>query len=922
MERQRKSLDGFWQFLHDRYSTLRVEDLSLPHHLWRPIHIPSPWQAQFDDLRESTGTGWHRLHFRQPEGWEHAGASFVLHFGAVFWHAQVWLNGVYLGEDEGGYFPFEFSVGHVLRDDNELLVRVTTPADDPQQYPEYPFGEILHGKQSWYGHWGGIWQSVWLERRAATYIEHLHVVPDVSSRSVALRVEMNTDEVLQSFSVRLLDPDGQVVAHEQGQVHGKVGSQTLILDDAPLLWSPNVPHLYCVQVELEHGDSLEKTCGFRTIETRDGKVWLNGEPFYMRGALDQDYYPDTLSTLPDDTFIEDQMRKAKAMGLNTLRNHIKIADPRYYETADRLGLLLWVDLPNWTRLTARVKERVRMAFRRLLRREHHRPSIAIWTIVNEDWGTDLVNNAGHRAWLRETFAWAKAQDPTRLVVDNSPCVPNFHVHSDLDDYHYYRAIPDHAHEWDAFVASFANRTYPSYSPNGDSTRSTDEPLIVSEFGNWGLPDPAALRDEEGCDPWWFSTGQDWGEGIVHPAGIERRFQQWHFDQVFGSLDTLVEAAQGQQFRALKYQIESMRMQAAIQGYVITELTDLHWEANGLLDMRRNPRSFHKALAHVNADALVIPRTRQGAIFGGGSLQVDLWLTATRECDVHLIRWHMPQHPTYTGEISVRSTMTAGVHSLKPLHLNVPAVEKPQLVQVVFELFTGQADEMVSRNTLDLLLLPPLEAVQGAFYAPDARTGDMLSAAGITVSRNERQFPWVTTYADDPLRQHTARGRQSLLLANEDSGLRTYQSGVVIEQEFPYVTLSPRAGTIWAGDWVSSFGWLRSTGIFADLPSTTPMHAGGAALIPEHVLLGATQDDYGASVYSGLFVGWVQRPAATVVRRMYGTGTCWVTTLPFLRFAAEGDALGQTVLRRFLRSLQPASTENAPDISRDATSSGG
>ena len=147
--------------------------------------------------------------------------------------------------------------------------------------------------------------------------------------------------------------------------------------------------------------------------------------------------------MPSVEFLEDQFRKAKELGLNCLRCHIKAADPRYYEVADRMGMLIWTELPNGGMATDRSRGRKEKLLKGIVDRDGNHPSIIIWTIINENWGVDLVNDADHRDWLKRTFAWLKAYDPTRLVVDNSPLAPSFHVESDIADYHFYAAIPDH-----------------------------------------------------------------------------------------------------------------------------------------------------------------------------------------------------------------------------------------------------------------------------------------------------------------------------------------------------------------------------------------------------------------------------------------------------------------------------------------------
>ena len=263
----------------------------------------------------------------------------------------------------------------------------------------------------------------------------------------------------------------------------------------PLDWSPDAPHLYELRAVLRRGgevaDLVRERFGFRSIETRAGRIYLNGQPLFLRGALDQDYYPDRICTPPSEAFLEDQFRKAKALGLNCLRCHIKVPDPRYYAVADRVGLLIWTELPNAGRLTAQARARAEATLRGMLERDGNHPSIFCWTIINENWGTDLVHSAEDRAWLRRTVDWLKAADPDRLVVDNSPIAPSFHLRSDLEDFHFYAAIPDHRRSWDGFVEALAARPAWTYGPAAEVVHG-DEPLLCSEFGNWGLPDPEAV----------------------------------------------------------------------------------------------------------------------------------------------------------------------------------------------------------------------------------------------------------------------------------------------------------------------------------------------------------------------------------------------------------------------------------------------
>ena len=411
----------------------------------------------------------------------------ILHFGAVDYHATVWLNGQLLGEHEGGYLPFELDATAALRHagPNELVVRVADPGSDAAQFPEFPFAEVPHGKQSWYGPIGGLWQSVYLEARTATHITRIQVTPDVPGEQAHVTVYLGhpADSAL-NLTLSLTDPSGQVASHAPALDAGMAQLQLALPIPAPQLWDIGVPNLYQLEISLEDqgrttkdesaqtdaspssfvlhpssaGDSLATTFGMRTIATSpSGQLLLNGRSIYLRGALDQDYYPDLVYTPFSDSQLDAQFAQARHMGLNCLRTHIKITDPRYYAAADRAGLLIWTELPNWQNLTVAAKKRARATLAGMVERDWNHPSIVIWTIINENWGTDLGVNADHRAWLAETYDYMKALDPHRLVVGNSACNGNFQVVTDLLDFHNYYAMPDHYRNWRDWVADFAGR---------------------------------------------------------------------------------------------------------------------------------------------------------------------------------------------------------------------------------------------------------------------------------------------------------------------------------------------------------------------------------------------------------------------------------------------------------------------------------
>ncbi len=511
--RARQWLDGVWGFRLDGHGD------------WRTIHVPGPWQAAFDDLREASGVALYVKSFSVPASW--SCREIAVRFGAVSYFAEVAVNGTLIGSHEGGDLPFECVIPKdLLTAANRLEVRATLPDGDHTAYPDFPFAEIPHGKQSWYGPLGGLWQSVYLEARDPRHIKACRIRADLRSGKVLLAVALScsVEGRLRGF---IIGPDGLTAA----EIDVAVGtsSRQLELSVAPVCaWAPDHPSLYRLELELFAGggvvDTWSDSFGFRSIEARNGLLLLNGEPIYLRGALDQDYYPEGICTPPSVAFLEQQLLKAKALGLNCLRCHIKVPDPRYYEVADRLGMLVWAEVPNIETFTQRSAMRLRSTMEGILERDGNHPCIVIWTLINEDWGTRLREAPDQRAWLAETFDWLKAADPTRLVVDNSPCAPNFHVKTDINDYHYYRSLPERRDEWDEITDEFAAGADWTFAP-GQSRPAEREPLVVSEFGVWGLPRPADLRTPQGAEPWWFDRGATWGHGAASPQGVATRVRQ-------------------------------------------------------------------------------------------------------------------------------------------------------------------------------------------------------------------------------------------------------------------------------------------------------------------------------------------------------------------------------------------------------------
>lgn len=875
--RKRLSLDGTWLFQYDADGSLTPETIRPQ----REVLAPMPWQAQCPDLRYKNGIAWYARPFSLDEN-HAASAAAILHFGAVDYEARVWLNDVYVGRHEGGYLPFQFDVAHLLRPgENELIVRVL---DVDDEHDPYPFGEILHGKQSWYGPLSGIWQSVWLELRAQAHIRRLRLTPNCQDGTVAVMAPVTS---AATAGYRLLlqahDPDGQLV----GERWVEPSSTAIVRLESPVQrWGLEQPALYSVRAELWRGDRLEdrlqEHCGFRTVAAHNGRIYLNEEPIYLRGALDQGYYPHTIYTPPDLEFLEMQARNAQALGLNCLRSHIKIEDPRYYDVADRLGLLVWAELPSWRRLTPAARRRAEQAFRQMVERDWNHPSIFAWSLVNEDWGTDLAREASHRRWLAQFYQQAKELDPTRLIVDNSPCAPTFHVASDLEDYHHYCVIPDHAPQWEQWLDDFASGAEWAWAADYAEKRRDDLPRIVSEFGQWALPHPENIK-EEGAEPWWFENGHSRNDGAVYPHGLRQRFDFWALERVFASFGAFVAAHQEHMARGLSQAISAIRQRPAIGGYVITELTDVHWEANGLLDMQRNQKQHQERLIEMNQDRVVVVRPHRYSVAPGAEItaEIEAFDVTGQGREGHL-RWSCR---------SLGGQLPAPGGSIR---LAVPTGARGSEIELVVE-WIGPDRQVWAWNSVTLNCPQQAPSRPILHVDEDDALAQALATLGYPQAASAEQAIWVSRQFTPDCRRFVEQGGRLLLIA-------AYPG----QHALPLGRVLAREGSVWQGDWATSFSWLRRTGPFSGIAGRPLLDMSFLPIMPTSVLADLPAPLMREHSWAGLAVGWLHKHVSLLVRMRHGRGHMVVTTFRLNSETLADDPIAQALFTAMITLLTPQS----------------
>ena len=390
---------------------------------------------------------WYQRTFDVPSAWR--GKQILLHFGAVDWKAEVWVNDVKVGEHTGGFTPFYFDITSVLnKGNNDLVVKVWDPSDRGEQ----PRGkQIANPHGIWYTPVTGIWQTVWLEPVATQYITNLKTTPDIDNNSVKVEVAANTTSA-DKVEVKVFDGKNLVA---KGAALNGVPVELAMPANAKL-WSPDSPFLYNMEVTLYKDgkaiDQVKSYTAMRKYSIRKGqngitRLQLNNKDYFQFGPLDQGWWPDGLYTAPTDEALVYDLKKTKDFGYNMVRKHVKVEPARWYTHCDQLGLIVWQDMPSgdhgsyiWdhhvynggkdNERTPESKANYYREWKEIMDLCISNPSVVVWVPFNEAWGQFETEKAAE---------WTKTYDPSRLV--NPASGGNHRPCGDILDLHNYPA-PD------------------------------------------------------------------------------------------------------------------------------------------------------------------------------------------------------------------------------------------------------------------------------------------------------------------------------------------------------------------------------------------------------------------------------------------------------------------------------------------------
>lgn len=560
------TLNGQWDFAFDR------EDRGLGEGWYAAglagglkIEVPFPYQSELSGIHslEHCDVVWYQRAFVLPPELEDK--RRLLHFGAADYKAQVWLDGQCLGSHEGGYSDFTFDITHLCGPgEHTLTVRCEDRLDfdqprGKQSYRPEPFA-------CWYTPVTGLWQSVWLEGVGAYYPQDFRLTPDVENG--ALKAEISLNELPPEGSVRLTATfEGKTAARQEiGLTSDRFVRTSLFLrHDEEIgglhLWQPGAPHLYDLTIEtLSDGqvvDRVETYFGMRQVSACGDKILLNNATLYQRLVLDQGYWPDGLLTAPSAQALKEDVELTLALGYNGARKHQKFEDPIYLYWADRLGLLVWGELPSAYWLRDSEKRNLVRDLSEAIRRDYNHPSIIVWTPLNESWGVPAIQSQREAQQLCAClYHLAHCLDGTRLVSGNDGWEQ---AETDIVTVHDYTA-------WPQDLKGYASEDQVlGGAPSGK--------LITAQgYGHWGKP---KIFSEFG------------GIALAKDAGGEN----WGYNGAVADANALLE-----RFGAIT---QGARDLPGFCGYCYTQLTDVFQEVNGLLDMDRRPKASLEAFKERN-----------------------------------------------------------------------------------------------------------------------------------------------------------------------------------------------------------------------------------------------------------------------------------------------------------------------------------
>jgi len=465
-----KNLNGLWEY------AIIPKSNTEPSKYDGKILVPFAVESALSGVGKTVGKDsvlWYKNNITIPPSLKNK--DVLLHFGAVDWQTEVYVNGKLAGKHEGGFDPFSFNITALLKKGNiqEIKVKVWDPTDDGPQ----PRGKQVKKPEGiWYTPVTGIWQTVWIEGVAKTHIINTKQTPDIEAKTISVIANLVSAQAADLIKIEVLE-GGKVLS--QNQV--KPGATAVIPVNNPKLWSPDSPFLYDLKISVVRQgkvvDEVKSYFAMRKISTGTDangikRMFLNNKFLFQYGPLDQGFWPDGLYTPPTEAAMKFDIDELKKMGFNMIRKHIKVESARYYNYCDKIGMLLWQDMPSgdlgngWEpnpgiigrgteqKRTPESEGYYRKEWTAIMDALHNYPCIVVWTPFNEAWGQFKTV---------EITEWTMKKDPSRLV--NSASGGNFFNTGHFVDLHH----------------------YPQPAMPRPDLFGKNSILVLGEFGGLGLP---------------------------------------------------------------------------------------------------------------------------------------------------------------------------------------------------------------------------------------------------------------------------------------------------------------------------------------------------------------------------------------------------------------------------------------------------
>ncbi|HCE13441.1 glycoside hydrolase family 2 TIM barrel-domain containing protein [Enterococcus sp.] len=571
------NLNGEWLFMYDDQN-VGVENKwqDDPSHYQKTIQVPFVYQSAESGIGDRTPHDivWYMREFEVSYS---KYERVLLHFGAVDYEADIYINGQHVKNHIGGHTSFEVDITHQLLDGGPQ--RVAVRAYDRHDDESTPRGKQFWEAESaaiWYTNSTGIWQTVWLEVVQDSYLQKTKLVPRFDAGKIDITAEVNQVISDLSLAYEITFGETAIAAGTAVFTEAKVVFEVELFQEHIFRtnfhnngwsWTPENPQLFDIRFTLKQKDRCLDTVnsyfGMRKIHTENGMVYLNNKPYYQKLVLDQGYWPSGLLTAPTDEAFQQDILLAKEMGFNGCRKHQKTEDPRFLYWADRLGFLVWGECAAPAIYNERSVSRLMHEWTEIIDRDSNHPSIVTWVPINESWGVPAIGHDRQQQHFSQAmYHYIHSIDPTRLVISNDGwamtetdiCALHNYSHGTKEEpekYDYFKKtlstrenlVSRMTSAWPVFAKGFAYQ---------------DQPILLTEFGGIGF-------DVSGQPGWGYTSADN----------------ETDFLKDYQRIMTAVYQSVG------------------LWGYCYTQITDVEQEINGLLTYDRQPKVPLAAIKKIN-----------------------------------------------------------------------------------------------------------------------------------------------------------------------------------------------------------------------------------------------------------------------------------------------------------------------------------